>query len=145
MSSVGVVDWSMCEGERMKRNRRSVLLGLFVIVAATVYSWTGAAADTGVFVPERERVCMVQDTVMAVPAVPVSHDGKTYYGCCEMCKGRIASEPERFTRGIDPVSGKVVDKATAPLLSVNGRVFYFESEGNRDRFASDPSKFSRAK
>jgi YHS domain-containing protein len=127
----------------MKRDRRSVLLGLLVLIAATAYAWSATAADPGVFVPERERVCMVQDTVMGVPAVPVTHDGKTYFGCCEMCKGRIASEPQRYTLGTDPVSGKVVDKATASLLSVNGRVFYFESEGNRDRFASDPSQFAR--
>jgi YHS domain-containing protein len=131
--------------ERMRTDRRSFVGGVVLLLAVTAFAWTGAAADPPVFVPERERVCMVQDTVMAVPAVPVTHDGKTYYGCCEMCKGRIASEPERFTRGTDPVSGKGVDKATAVLLSVNGRVFYFESEGNRDRFASDPSKFAEAR
>lgn len=77
---------------------------------------------------------MMQDTVMAVPAVPLTHNGKSYFGCCEMCKAKIAAQPERFTLARDPVSGAVVDKATAALLSVDGRVLYFESEETRTRY-----------
>ncbi len=127
----------------MKISRWSALLGVLALVAVFASTLAGTAADPGVTVPERARVCMVQDTVMAVPAVPVELDGKTYYGCCEMCKGRIAGDPERYTLGTDPVSGKTVDKATAALLSVDGRVYYFESAGTRDRFASDPSRYAR--
>jgi YHS domain-containing protein len=76
----------------------------------------------------------MQDTVMAVPAVPLESGGKTYYGCCEMCKAKIAAEPERYTRARDPLTGAAVDKATAALLSVDGRVHYFESEDTRTRF-----------
>jgi YHS domain-containing protein len=77
---------------------------------------------------------MMQDTVMAVPAVPLARDGKTYFGCCEMCKAKIAAEPERYTKARDPMSGAVVDKATAELLSVDGRVLYFESAATRTRY-----------
>jgi YHS domain-containing protein len=77
---------------------------------------------------------MMQDTVMAVAAIPLAHDGKTYYGCCKMCKAKIATEPARYTLARDPVSGVSVDKATAVLLSVDGRVHYFESEDTRKRF-----------
>lgn len=127
----------------MRTDRRRFVCGAMLLLAVNAFTWTAAAADPAVFVPERERVCMVQDTVMAVPAVPVTHDGKTYFGCCEMCKGRIEDDPKRYTLGTDPISGKAVDKATAALLSVNGRVLYFESEGNRDRFAADPTKYAR--
>lgn len=73
---------------------------------------------------------MVRDTVMAVPAVPVERDGTTYFGCCEMCKGKIAAYPERwYTKARDPVSGAVVDNATAALL-------YFGSEGTRESYTA---------
>ena len=71
---------------------------------------------------------------MTVPAIPLVRDGKTYYGCCQMCKGKIAAEPERYTSARDPVTGATVDKATAELLSVDGRVLYFESAATRDQF-----------
>lgn len=71
---------------------------------------------------------------MAVPAIPLASGGKTYYGCCEMCKAKIAAEPMRYTHTRDPLSGAIVDKATAALLGVDGRVLYFESEATRARF-----------
>lgn len=109
-----------------------VLLGLAVTLATgAVRAW---AAPPTVSIPERTRVCMMQDTVMAVPAVPLTHNGKSYFGCCEMCKAKIAAEPERYTLARDPVTGAVVDKATAALLSVDGRVLYFESEATRARY-----------
>ena len=108
----------------------------FVTVVTIRGAWVVAAsAETSI--PQRDRVCMVQDTVMNKPAVPVEHDGKTYYGCCNMCKGTIQSDPERYTRATDPVSGKVVDKATTGLASVGEVVYYFESAANREQFA-DP-------
>lgn len=120
---------------------------MFLLAIVTVVTIRGAwvvAASAETSIPQRDRVCMVQDTVMNKPAVPVEHDGKTYYGCCNMCKGTIESDPERYTRATDPVSGKVVDKATAELASVGEVVYYFESAANREQFAEDPSKYARA-
>lgn len=116
-------------------NRLVKQMGLLLgIVFCAVTRTVPAAAAPAIAFPERSRVCMMQDTVMAVPAIPLASGGKTYYGCCEMCKARIEAEPERYTRARDPLSGAVVDKATAALLSVDGRVVYFESEANRGRF-----------
>lgn len=116
-------------------NRLVKRIGLLVgILFFAVTRSAPAAAAPAITVPERSRVCMMQDTVMAVPAIPLTSGGKTYYGCCEMCKAKIAAEPERYTRARDPHSGAVVDKATAALLSVDGRVVYFESDATRDRF-----------
>lgn len=106
-------------------------LSLWVLMAGES---AAAGPSPTVAVPERTRVCMMQDTVMAVPAIPLASNGKTYYGCCEMCKAKIAAEPERYTLARDPVSGVVVDKATATLLSVDGRVLYFETEKSRKQF-----------
>lgn len=117
---------------------------LVAIAAAIAIGGTWAvAASPETSIPPRDRVCMVQDTVMDTPAVPVEHEGKTYYGCCDMCKGKIKADPKQYTLATDPVSGKVVDKATAELASVNGDVYYFESAAHRNRFVEDPSKYAR--
>lgn len=113
--------------------RANVIVSLVLWVLMTCVSAVAGPLPTVTF-PERTRVCMMQDTVMAVPAIPLASGGKTYYGCCEMCKAKIAAEPARYTLSRDPVSGAVVDKATAALLSLDGRVLYFESEATRGRF-----------
>ena len=86
-------------------------------------------------------VCMMQDMVLTKPGIAVEHGGKTYYGCCDMCKQRIASDPEKYTKAKDPVSGKVVDKASALIYGLEGTAFYFESKQTRAQFAKDPKKY----
>lgn len=84
---------------------------------------------------DAKRVCMVQDTVFERDQIPVAVEGKTYYGCCEMCKGRLADD-ESVRTATDPVSGKAVDKATAVIgAGSDGKVRYFESEETFARFA----------
>lgn len=123
------------ETKRSSRPRiAKSLFVLFIPLTWVVLAASAHAADLTIEEPQRSRVCMMQDTIMAVPAIPLVRDGKTYYGCCEMCKAKIAAEPARYTLARDPLSGKVVDKAVASLLSVNGRVLYFESDVTRARF-----------
>ncbi len=75
-----------------------------------------------------KRVCMVNDTVFEKDQIPVAVDGKTYFGCCEMCKGRLAQDTS-IRQATDPVSGEPVDKAKAVLgAKPDGKVLYFESE-----------------
>lgn len=123
---------------QIRRKNLEVVLTATLCAAVSLSFGVPAALAEGlgsaVHIPERSRVCMMQDTVMAVPAIPLASGGKTYYGCCEMCKAKIAAEPVRYTLARDPVSGAVVDKATAALLSVDGQVLYFESEATRGRF-----------
>jgi YHS domain-containing protein len=83
----------------------------------------------------------MQDMVLQKPGIPIQHEGKTYYGCCEMCKAKIASAPDKYTRAVDPVSGQKVDKAAAWIYSLDGDAFYFGSEANRKAFGSNPAKF----
>jgi len=61
-------------------------------------------------------------------------EGKTYFGCCEMCKGRLAQDPS--TRSAkDPVSGELVDKASAVIAKKpNGDVLYFKSRETFERY-----------
>ena len=75
-----------------------------------------------------DHVCMVNDTYFSKPQIPVLVGEKTYYGCCEMCKGRLGHDATVRT-ATDPVSGTPVDKALAVVGALpDGRVLYFESE-----------------
>ena len=75
-----------------------------------------------------KRVCMVNNTLFDKDQIPVAVDGKTYFGCCEMCKGRLAQDAS-IREAVDPISGKPVDKAKAVIgAKPDGKVLYFESE-----------------
>ena len=89
---------------------------------------TGAAAvDHAVVRVEASKVCMVNNNYMGTAQIPVKVDGKTYYGCCEMCKGILRTKAEA-RHAVDPVSGKSVDKATAVIgKASDGKVVYFSS------------------
>lgn len=81
-------------------------------------------------------VCMVNNQYMGKAQIPVAVDGKTYFGCCEMCKSRLAQDPESRA-AVDPVSGATVDKASAVIgREASGAVVYFENEKNLQLYAS---------
>ncbi|MBI4376721.1 MAG: hypothetical protein HY549_09765 [Elusimicrobia bacterium] len=109
---------------------------LAVSVAAAEYS----PPRTG-NVDKKEFVCMMQDMVMLRKGIPLTSGGKKYWGCCEMCKVKIEAEPERYTKAVDLVSGKRVDKATAHIYALEGLVYYFESKRTRSAFAASPSRY----
>jgi YHS domain-containing protein len=78
-------------------------------------------------VTDVSQVCMVNNQYMGRPQIPTTVEGKTYYGCCPMCKGRLEKEASARTAK-DPVSGRDVDKAVAVIgKQENGDVLYFES------------------
>ena len=83
---------------------------------------------------DSKYVCMMTDQKFAKEQIPVEVEGKTYYGCCEMCKAKIKNSPESRA-ATDPVSGNRVDKAEAVIgAAPDGSVFYFESEENLAQF-----------
>lgn len=85
-------------------------------------------------VTDPSQVCMVNDQFMGKPQIPIEVEGRTYYGCCPMCKDRLANQPES-RRGTDPVSGKPVDKASAIMVKdASGKILYFESEANLGKY-----------
>ena len=86
-------------------------------------------------VDDPKKVCMVNNTVFEKDQIPVEVEGKTYYGCCEMCKERLAKD-ESVRYGTDPVSGARVDKATAVIAAQgDGTTLYFENEANFEAYA----------
>jgi YHS domain-containing protein len=118
------------------------VLGVVVVVAALAGFAEEPASDKVVLV-ESKNVCMINDRSMANEQIPVEVDGKTYFGCCPMCKERLVKDVEsRFA--IDPVSGKKVDKAKAVIGALPGaKVLYFESKVNLERYNAGARAESR--
>jgi YHS domain-containing protein len=103
--------------------------------AATATKATSSSAAVEK-VSDPSLVCMVNDMDMGKAQIPVVVEGQTYYGCCAMCKERLAKDAAVRT-AIDPVSGKKVDKAKAVIgKRPDGSVVYFESEKNLRQYAA---------
>lgn len=93
-----------------------------------------AAAPAGLKKVDNHLVCMVNNQFMGKDQIPVAVEGRTYYGCCEMCKERLAQDAASRT-AVDPVSGKTVDKAQAVIAALpDGNVLYFESEKTMEQY-----------
>ena len=89
---------------------------------------------------ESKKVCMINEQVFEKDQIPIEIGGKTYYGCCEMCKKALASDPGKRV-ATDPVSGKEVDKAIAIIGALpDGHVLYFENEANFQEHAVSLAK-----
>lgn len=87
---------------------------------------------------EAKMVCMMNDKVFDKEQMSIEIEGKTYYGCCPMCKEMLGKDPSKRT-ATDPVSGNKVDKATAVIgADTHGMTYYFESEENLHKFAGGP-------
>lgn len=113
------------------RNVRWLLSGLLVMALLVV---AGQAVAEPIERVDAKRVCMINNTFFPKDQIPVQVDGKTYFGCCEMCKGRLASDAAART-ATDPITGKTVDKATAVIgATPDGKVFYFESDTTFTQF-----------
>ncbi|MAN04703.1 MAG: hypothetical protein CMI35_16600 [Owenweeksia sp.] len=82
-----------------------------------------------------ELVCMVNDAYMGKPQIAVPVNGKTYYGCCQMCVKKL-NEQESARTAFDPHSGRMIDKVDAyiVLLDEQGTVGYFESQRSYETF-----------
>lgn len=117
--------------------RRPGLLALFCC-AALLIAGLALAGDAGAKPAlkkvEAKLVCMVNNQFMNKDQIPVQVEGKTYYGCCEMCKERLAKDVAART-ATDPVTGNKVDKAKAVIAAFpDGSVLYFESEETLKKF-----------
>lgn len=106
-----------------------------LLVALAVWPFSvHAQTSNNLTVVEHQYVCMVNDQLFPNAQIPVQYDGKTYYGCCPMCKERLAKDASmRMAR--DPVSGALIDKANAVIgARPNGKVLYFENIENLKRY-----------
>ena len=108
---------------------------VFVFAAMAAFAGQDTASEKPFLTRvEPAKVCMVNEQFMNRQQIPIEVNGKTYYGCCEMCKKALAEKAEkRFA--IDPVSKKKIDKGDAVIgADENGNVFYFENEENLKKY-----------
>jgi hypothetical protein len=74
-------------------------------------------------------VCMVDNSLKDSLLIPIVVDDITYYGCCAPCIELLESDTT-YHYATDPVSGKIISKATAVMALRPGsewEVEYFES------------------
>lgn len=87
-----------------------------------------------------KKICMVTNTAFDKDQIPVQVKGRTYYGCCEMCKGELEKDSKQRV-AIDPVSRKKVDKSQAVIgVASNGGVVYFESIEHLEKYNATLAK-----
>jgi YHS domain-containing protein len=96
------------------------------------------SADSWLKPVEAKNVCMMNDRVFDKEQMAIEVEGKTYYGCCPMCKEMLNKDASKRT-AIDPVSKKPVDKAAAVIgADPHGMTYYFENEENFQTYAKGP-------
>jgi len=118
----------------MNKNRLVLTLALALTLVATAAMAAEDTSNDKVVVVLSKNVCMINNRSMANEQIPVEIDGKTYYGCCPMCKEKLVKD-ETSRYAIDPVSGKQVDKAKAVIGALPGAaVLYFENETNLQKY-----------
>ncbi|HEY0171972.1 MAG TPA: hypothetical protein VGB98_13200 [Pyrinomonadaceae bacterium] len=85
-------------------------------------------------VVDAKYVCMINNQRFSKVQIPIEVEGRTYYGCCDMCKDKLGGDPTSRV-AVDPVSGKEVDKAKAVIgVDADGAAYYFESAENLKRY-----------
>lgn len=119
----------------MRKFQLLIVAFLALAVAAAAFAATSAESAPLTKV-EPKKVCMINERFMDKDQIPVVVDGKTYYGCCEMCKERLAKDASKRA-AVDPISGKTVDKAKAVIgADAEGKVYYFENDANLKKFGA---------
>lgn len=119
----------------MPETNRSIHLRIALALVCVLALSLGIARAEELKRVETKKVCMVNNQVFEKDQIPVTVEGKTYYGCCEMCKERLAKDAAART-ATDPVTGKPVDKATAVIAAMpDGKVLYFESQETYEKYS----------
>lgn len=105
------------------------------LIAVMAFFLVAAGVQAGELMPlDASTVCMVNDSSMGKPQIPVEVDGKTYYGCCEGCVDKLKNN-RTLRYSVDPVTGNEVDKASAVIIeNPHGGTLYFESGETAARF-----------
>jgi YHS domain-containing protein len=120
--------------------RKTAALLLTLLFALSAFAEIEVKPSGKLTKVEPKTVCMVNEHAMGKDQIPVEVEGKTYYGCCDMCKKALATDASKRA-ATDPVTGKQVDKAVAVIASQeDGRVFYFESDATLAKYNAQFTK-----
>ena len=110
-----------------------LFVAIFVLSAVPSFA---ASSQNGLTEVKPEKVCMINNQLFEKDQIPVQVEGKTYYGCCQMCEKRLKNDPSS-RMAVDPVSGKQVDKASSVIAAApDGSIFYFESKESMSKFSA---------
>jgi len=121
----------------------SLALALFSVPAIAAAQTHGEHAHhqqtVALHTVESQYVCMVTNQAFDKPQLAIPVGGKTYYGCCPMCKKRLEQNAS-LRMATDPVSSEQVDKAVAVIgATQTGAVYYFKSVENMWKYDGQPS------
>jgi YHS domain-containing protein len=107
---------------------------------------TKAPAATGPVSQVNGRlVCMLTNKAFDKPQLPVKVKGRTYYGCCSMCKHMLQTDAANRV-AIDPISGKKVDKSKAVIgKDSKDSVVYFQNESDLQKYNAKVAQQSQRK
>lgn len=115
-----------------------------VLVILLVLTITAIAYATEIRKVDPSYVCMVNNTMMSKPQIPIKVENNTYFGCCMGCVKSIQDNTIDPSTGlsvryaIDPVTNNKVDKATAVIgVLSNGKALYFENEENLNKYTGN--------
>lgn len=117
-----------------------IIYKIGLVFSLVMFLGFAAFAKADIKIVPTPKVCMVTNMVFPNKQIPVEHEGKTYYGCCENCKKTLAEDPQSRV-AIDPVNGKSVDKAKAVIAArADGSVIYFESKQTFEAYKKSNKK-----
>ena len=104
---------------------------LLILVPLAIWTLIEAGRkDAGIIRIASSHTCMGSNQAQEKAQNYAIVDDKRYYGCTDMCIANL-KQNWGFRYGLDPVSGKRVDKATALVgARKNGQLLYFETEEN---------------
>ena len=101
----------------------------FLLIALIVWGVIGSAgSEAKLKIIDSSHTCMGSNQAQKKAQDFAEVEGKRYYGCSKMCIVNLEQNPT-YRYGIDPVSGRRVDKANAIVAArPSGERLYFESE-----------------
>ena len=126
-----------------------IVICLLVIAAPLSRAFASdAAVGLGSAKLKTSQVCMMNNKYFETEQIPVSVNGKNYYGCCAGCAASLQNNPQ-IRQATDPYSGEAVDKADAFIVlksDATKEVQYFKSEQNYQEYQklSSTPNMSRA-
>jgi YHS domain-containing protein len=115
---------------------KTLIISIIISMVGVITGCSVQAQDQVKGKVQSSYVCYVNNKYMGKEQIPVEVNGKTYYGCCQMCVGKLQNNEEVRT-AIDPLTDKEVDKATAYIVIKDlgkSDVLYFENKNNYEKF-----------
>lgn len=113
-------------------NKKRLMAVTFLALAVSAYSIVCLAESVVDSKLPNNHVCMINNEYMGKEQIPVSVNGKTYFGCCSNCAVTLRNDSTSRSAK-DPYSGEAVDKADAFIAlkpDSTTEVHYFKSEQN---------------